>query len=297
MKILMSGTSGFIGSWLISKLSGDGHEVTRLVRSRTRVGLERVFWDPYAGFIEGDRIGGTDAVIHLAGKAVSEKWTEENKKMMRDSRIETTRFLSRTIAAFDPRPKVMVCASAMGYYGDRGDERLTEESGPGAGFFPDLCRDWEEATEPARKVNIRVVNLRLGMVLGRSGGAIGRMIAPFRLGLGGVIGSGKQYWSWIAIDDVVGAIDHILSAESLEGPVNVVAPGAVTNREFTRALGKVLSRPTWFPIPAFAVRMIFGEMADSILLASARVEPAKLLASGYRFRLPELEGALRHLLR
>jgi uncharacterized protein (TIGR01777 family) len=239
-----------------------------------------------------------DAVVHLAGENIAAgRWTERQKARIRDSRVKGTRLLCDLLARYSPPPKALVCASAVGYYGDRGDEILKEESAPGSDFLFDVCREWEAATQTAVERGIRVVNLRIGVVLSPLGGALAKMLTPFKLGAGGVIGSGRQYMSWIALDDVVRAFHFALTNQSLLGPVNAVAPNPVTNRDFTRTLGRVLSRPTVFPMPAFAARLAFGEMADALLLASTRVEPARLLAGSFIFRYPDLEGALRHLLR
>jgi uncharacterized protein (TIGR01777 family) len=236
-------------------------------------------------------------VVHLAGANIAAgRWTPARKAEIRDSRVEGTRSLCQALARLAHPPQVLASASAVGFYGDRGTETLTEESVAGTGFLPGVCQAWEAAAEPATRVGIRVVHLRFGMILSPAGGALRKMLLPFRLGGGGRVGSGAQFVSWIAIDDVLGAIEHVLREESLHGPVNVVAPESVTNAEFTRSLGRVLRRPTLIPLPAFAARLAFGEMADALLLASARVMPARLRASGYRFRFPELEGALRHLL-
>ena len=295
MKILVSGSSGLVGSALVPLLSTRGHSITRLVRQDPQPG--QVQWDPERGTIEAARLAGFDAVVHLAGQTIAgAKWTAEQKARIRVSRVKGTRILSEALAALPAPPQVMICASAIGYYGNRGDEVLREESPAGSGFLPEVCRAWEAAAEPARKMGIRVTNLRTGVVLSAGGGALPKMLPAFKLGIGGVIGSGRQYMSWIALDDVVGAIDHALSNTVLDGPVNAVAPHPVTNREFTVTLGRVLSRPTLFPMPAFAVRLAFGEMADELLLASQRVEPAKLASSGYKFQFSQLEGALRHAL-
>jgi uncharacterized protein (TIGR01777 family) len=234
--------------------------------------------------------------VHLAGENIAERWTPAKKVQIRDSRVKGTELLSKTLAGLSSPPAVLVSASAVGYYGDRGEEPLTDDSAPGRGFLAEVCQAWEAATEPARERGIRVVRLRLGVVLSAAGGALAKMLPPFRLGLGGRLGSGRQYVSWIALGDVVGSIQHAIVTGGLQGATNAVAPRAVTNQEFTKTLGKVLARPTAIPLPAFAARLMFGEMADELLLASARVQPAKLLASGYQFRHPELEAALRHLL-
>jgi len=296
MKILVSGSTGLVGSALVSFLASGGHEVVRLVRGRLKPGVVEVPWDPQAGTIEAAKLEGLDAVVHLAGENIAGRWTAAKKARIRSSRVEGTRLLAEALAGLKRPPKTLVCASAIGYYGDRGDEVLREDSPSGAGFLAAVCRDWEAAAHAAAEKGIRVVQLRIGVVLSPAGGALARMLTPFKLGLGGRIGPGSQFMSWIAIDDLIGAIHHALTTEPLRGPVNAVAPRAVTNREFTKTLGRVLARPTIFPMPAFAARLAFGEMADELLLASARVEPAKLVSSGYRFRTPELEAALRHLL-
>ena len=298
MKVVLTGSSGLVGSALIPVLTSGGHEVVRLVRSQPRPEASEVRWDPETGEIDPAALEGVDAAVHLAGESIAAgRWTTSRKARILESRVKGTRLLVETLAGLGQRPKVLVSASAVGYYGDRGEERLTEESGSGSAFFlANVCRQWETATEPAAAAGIRVVNLRFGIILSGGGGALPRLLTPFRLGVGGRLGSGKQFMSWIAIDDVVGAIVHVLKTEALRGAVNAVAPQAVTNREFTKALGRVLGRPTLFPLPACAARLAFGEMADELLLASQRVEPAKLLASGYQFRFPEIEGALRHLL-
>ena len=297
MKILVTGSSGLIGSQLIPYLVARDHAVVRLVRSETERGSDAIRWDPVAGTVDRVAIEGLDAVVHLAGEDISSgTWTAAKKARIRQSRVEGTRLLARTLASLDRRPHVFACASATGYYGDRGDEILTEESGPGTGFLASVCRDWEEAAAPAAEAGVRVVHLRIGVVLSADGGALARMLGPFRLGLGGPLGSGRQYVSWVAIDDAVGAIGHVLSTQTLRGAVNVASPNPVTQSAFARTLGHVLGRPTLLSTPAFAVRLMFGEMADELLLAGQRLEPARLLSSGYAFRFPELEAALRHLL-
>ncbi len=297
MKILVTGASGLIGSALAPFLTTAGHEVRRLVRGHMNFNNDEYFWDPYSGSLNKACLEGVDAVVHLSGENIAGRWTDEKKKKLRDSRILSTRLLSQTLAELPQPPKVLVCASAMGYFGDRGEEILTEESLPGQGFLAGLVQEWEKETEGATKKGIRVVHLRNSIVLSAKGGALKEMLLPFKMGVGGVFGSGKQYWSWIAIDDVVGAIYHCIQTESLSGPVNVASPNPVTNREFTKTLGRVLRRPTIFPMPAAVARLALGEMADELLLSSARLEPQKLKASGYSFRFPQLEAALRHVLR
>jgi uncharacterized protein len=300
MRILVTGSSGLIGSALVPFLTAGGHRVIRLIRSQSQTPTlgESWGWDPERGTILSAGREDPDAVVHLAGENIARaRWTPRQKALIRDSRVKGTRVLSDLMGRRSPPPKVFVCASAIGHYGDRGEEILTEESAPGSGFLPDVCREWEAACQPAADKGIRVVNLRIGVVLSPAGGALAKMLTPFKLGAGGVIGSGSQYMSWIALDDVVSAIHHALTQNSLRGPVNGVAPNAATNRDFTRTLGRVLSRPTLLPMPAFAARLAFGEMADALLLASARVVPARLLKSGFAFRYPDLEGALQHLLK
>lgn len=296
MNILVTGASGLIGKALTAHLTQSGHRLSRMVR-KDRPGPQEVRWDPSGGIPDTEPLEGLDAVLHLAGENISEgRWTAEKKRRIRDSRIQGTQLLAQSLARlFDP-PKVLISVSAVGYYGDRGEEILDETSGKGSGFLADVCEEWEKATAPALMRGIRVVLPRFGMVLSAMGGALARMLPVFRLGIGGRIGDGRQYVSWIAIEDLVGALDHVLHNESIHGPVNVVAPNPVTHREFAAALGRVLSKPAFFALPAFAARLAFGQMADELLLASARVSPARLQSSGYKFRFPELEGALRRAL-
>lgn len=297
MNILVTGSSGLVGSALVPSLKQEGHTVTRLVRSAPAAGEKAVTWDPEKGQLSAAALDGMDAVVHLAGENIAAgRWNAERKARIRDSRVKGTRLLSDTLARLERPPRVLVSASAIGYYGSRGDEVLTEESHLGGGFLAEVCRDWEEAATPAARHGIRVVLLRYGVIFSGHGGALAKMLMPFRLGLGGRIGDGRQYVSWLALDDAVGAVHHALATEALAGPVNAVAPHPVTNAEFTRILGRVLGRPTVFPMPAFAARLAFGEMADELLLASQRVKPARLLDTNYPFRFPDLEGALRHLL-
>ncbi len=298
MKTLLTGSSGLIGSALILKLVQQGHSVIRLVRRRPVAQGTEVFWDPEVGNLDRKSLEGVEAVVHLAGENIAGgRWTREKKGKILESRVQGTRLLSEALAQLKTPPKVMVCASATGYYGDRCGDVLHEESDAGTGFLANVCLEWERSAEPARHKGIRVVSTRFGIVLSPKGGALQKMLLPFRMGVGGVIGSGRQYWSWISLDDVVGVILHTLFNETLQGPVNGVSPQPVTNREFTKTLGRVLRRPTIFPLPGFVARLVLGEMADALLLTSARVEPRKLLASGYRFLHPDLEGALRHLLK
>ncbi len=296
MRIAISGASGLIGSSLVALLTAAGHQVGRLVRGAPQSALD-IRWDPAAGTIDRAALAGFDAVVHLAGENIaSHRWTSAQKQKIRASRVDSTKLLAETLLVLNPRPQVWVCASAIGFYGDRGDEPLDEASLPGEGFLPDVCRQWEAATRPAADAGIRVVNVRFGVVLSPAGGALKSMLPPFRLGLGGRIGGGRQYMSWIGVDDAVGAIQQALMTDTLHGPVNLVTPHPVTNQEFTKTLGRVLRRPTIFPMPAPVARIAFGEMADALLLSSARVHPARLLTSGYAFRYPQLEPALRHML-
>jgi len=297
MRILISGSSGLVGSALCPALSGAGHDVVRLVRPGSKAPTASIPWDPSSGNVDESALDGIDAVIHLAGENIATgRWTPARKERIRSSRVDGTRVLSEALARMGHPPGAMICASAIGLYGDRGDELLRETSASGSSFLARVCVDWEAAAGSAVGAGIRVAALRFGVILTPRGGALGRMLPPFRLGLGGKVGDGGQYMSWISLDDAVGAIVHALDRDEIRGPVNAVAPGPVTNLEFTRTLGRVLSRPTIFPMPAVAARLAFGEMADELLLASTRVEPARLLATGFRFRHPELEGALRDLL-
>jgi uncharacterized protein (TIGR01777 family) len=296
MHVVVSGSRGLVGSALVPFLTTGGHRVTRLVRGAP-TNSDEAAWDPARGVTEPSRLDGVDAVVHLAGANIAAgRWTPARKAEIRQSRVEGTRSLCDALARLTHPPNVFVSASAIGFYGDRGAQTLTEESGAGSGFLSEVCREWEAATEPASRVGIRVVNLRFGMILSPAGGALRKMLLPFRLGMGGRVGSGEQFTSWIGLDDAIGAVHHALCEESVRGPVNAVAPAPVSNAEFTRTLARVLRRPALVPLPAFAARLLFGEMADALLLGGARVLPARLQASGYRFRFAELESALRHLL-
>ncbi len=300
MHVAVTGATGLVGSSLVALLTSGGHRVTRLVRQSSRTptpGVSDSIWSPDSGQIDRSALEGVDAVVHLAGENIAAgRWTAAQKARIRESRVKGTRLLSETLAGLARPPKVFVSASAIGWYGDRGSEGLSEASSLGTGFLAEVCRDWEAAVEPAEGKGIRVVKLRIGVVLSPKGGALAKMLMPFKLGAGGVMGNGQQIMSWISLDDLVGAIHHALVTESLHGPVNAVSPQPVTNRVLTKTLGRVLSRPTLFPIPAFLARILFGEMADETILSSASIAPKQLLSSGYKFRHPELEGALRHLL-
>jgi uncharacterized protein len=289
LRILISGSSGTVGSALVPFLGSDGHEVVRLSRGPSAP-RKSILWDP-ARPLPPETVSGFDAVIHLAGESIVGRWTEAKKRHILESRTSGTRHLSEAVARASPRPTVFISASAIGYYGDGGDELLTENSPSGQGFTAEICRAWEAATRPAEEAGVRTVSLRIGVVLSPAGGALQKMLLPFRLGLGGRIGSGQQWWSWIQVQDLVGAIRHTLTHD-LRGPVNAVSPTPVTNAEFTRALASALSRPAIFPMPAFAVRLIFGQMGEELWLASQRVVPAKLRESGFRFQYPDLRSAI-----
>ncbi|OGR85058.1 MAG: TIGR01777 family protein [Elusimicrobia bacterium RIFCSPLOWO2_01_FULL_54_10] len=284
MKILVSGSTGFVGRALVAALEKSGHQVFPLKRSAFETGLNAVILE------------GIDAVVHLAGESITGRWTADKKEKILKSRVEGTQRLAEILSGLSRPPKVFICASAIGYYGDRGEEILKEESSPGNLFLSQVCKEWEAACQPAAQKGIRSVNLRIGMILGRDGGALAKMLLPFKLGAGGIIGSGKQWMSWITLDDVIGVILHALKTETLSGPVNAGSPNPIINFGFTKTLGKALHRPTIFPMPAFAARLVFGQMADELLLASTRVEPAKLKASGYSFKYPSLEAASKNLL-
>ena len=294
--VVVTGASGLIGTKLVPALEAAGRRVLRAVR-RPAKNEQELSYDPKAGTIEREKLVGVDAVIHLAGAGIATKrWTESYKQVLIDSRVDGTKLISETIASLDNKPRVFACASAIGYYGDRGDTELEESATSGDGFLPEVCMQWERACQPARDAGIRTVNMRIGVVLSTKGGALKEMLTPFKLGGGGILGSGRQYFSWIELDDIVRAMQFVLENESLSGPVNLVSPNPVTNREFTKTLGRVLSRPTILPMPAFAARLLFGEMADALLLASARVVPSALTDAGFSYEYAELEPALRHIL-
>jgi hypothetical protein len=293
-RILVSGSSGLVGSALITSLRGAGARIARLARPSTAHGAndeERIPWNP-AEPISPDAVSGFDAVIHLAGESIVGRWTESRKAVLRASRIPPTTNLARALAHAKVKPQVFLSASAIGYYGNRGDEVLTEQSPSGNGFTAELARDWEQASLPAADAGIRAAQMRIGIVLSPKGGALRKMLFPFKMGVGGKVGDGRQWMSWIDLHDVIGAIQHILRSDLLHGPVNLVAPKPVTNADFTKIMGNVLSRPTIFPVPPFAARLAFGQMADELLLASQRVEPTKLISSGYPFRYPTLRSSL-----
>jgi uncharacterized protein (TIGR01777 family) len=296
MKILIGGSTGFIGESLVPFLQDRGHEVYRLVREGP-LDEHHIKFDPKKGEIDIEKIEGFDVVINLCGDNVANaRWTKEKKERIFTSRVETTRFLSKTLSSLTHPPKLLMNASAIGYYGNTGEDLIQEGSEAGSGFLASVCEAWEEATKEAELKGIRVAHLRFGLVLSTKGGALARLLLPYKCGLGGVIGSGSQYMSWIAMDDVLGAIQQIINEESLKGPVNIVAPYPVTNHEFTKTLGGELKRPTFLSLPAFLAKLIFGkEPAEEMLLASCRVKPLKLLESGYKFIYPRLDEALHHL--
>jgi uncharacterized protein (TIGR01777 family) len=294
-RILVSGVSGPIGAALLPSLKTRGYEVIRLVRGAA-TGVGQILWDP-AKPIAPQAVSGFDAVIHLAGESIVGRWTAEKKSKIRDSRVVGTSNLAQALAHAKDKPQVFICSSAIGVYGDRGNEVLNEESAPGQGFLPDVCREWEAATQPAVDGGIRTVQMRTGVVLSPTGGALGKMLTPFKMGVGGRIGNGRQWMSWIDVQDMVGAIHHILKSDLLHGPVNLVAPKPVTNAEFTQTLASVLSRPAIFPVPALVVKLVFGEMGETVLLGGQRVEPAQLVGSGYPFRFSDLRASLENALR
>lgn len=298
MKILISGSTGLVGSALANSFVEEGHEVVRLVRHESSLSAPEIEWHPNHGRIDPQRLEGFDTVIHLAGESIaSGRWNDEKKRTIRESRTKGTLLLSETLAQLSRPPSVFISASAIGYYGNRGDEQLTETSPPGNDFLSSVCVEWEQATRPASEKGIRTVLARFGIILDREGGALAKMLPPFRMGVGGRVGDGRQWMSWITLDDVVGALKFISRDAAVSGPVNFVAPKPATNAEFTHTLGRVLSRPTIFPMPAFAARLVFGEMADALLLSSQKVEPTILENRGFAFYWPRLEPALEHLLR
>ena len=296
LTVAVTGSTGLIGSSLVAFLRTGGHRVLRVVRSGPK-GDDRIRWDPAKGTIEGEKLEGVDGVVHLAGENIAGiRWTEAKKEAILRSRVEGTLLLARTLAELREPPRVLVSASGKDYYGDRGDERLTEGADPGRGFLADVCRQWEDATQPARAAGIRTIHLRTGMVLSPAGGVLGTILLPFKLGLGGRLGSGRQYTSWIDLDDEVGLIHHALTNPRVRGPMNAVAPNPVPNAAFTDILGRVLGRPTFIPAPALAIRSLLGEMGRELLLSGNRVVPGVALETGYTFLHPDLEDSLRHQL-
>lgn len=291
MKIMVTGASGLVGTQLVSLLKQSGHEVITLTRRAPRSASERQ-WD-FTGPVPTGTLAGIEAIIHLAGENIGEgRWTAAKKQRIRDSRVTGTRLLAEAAAASGGAVKTFVSASAIGFYGNRGDEELTEDSAPGTGFLPDVCREWEAAATPAKEAGLRVVHVRLGVVLSHAGGALAKMLFPFKMCVGGNVGSGQQYWSWLTVADAARIFAFAVQNPDLHGPINAVSPQPVTNAEFTKALGRVLHRPTIFPLPAFMARLVLGEMADDLILGSTRVIPTRLQAAGYPFHNPEIEAAL-----
>lgn len=297
MKVLVSGSHGLVGRALIQSLLNRGDTVARLVREAPS-GSNDIEWHPNQDQIDASRINKFDAVVHLAGESIaSGRWSPEKKTRIRESRIKGTQLLSRALAQASHPPRVFVSASAIGFYGNRGDEMLTEQSAAGNDFLAGVCKEWEQSAEPAAEKGIRLVKARFGIILDKDGGALAKMLSPFRMGIGGRIADGKQWMSWIALADVVGALEFVLENQALSGPVNFVAPNPVTNATFTSTLGSILGRPTFLPVPAFGARLAFGEMADALLLSSQRVEPKRLNETGFRFRYSNLNDALSEILR
>src|ERR1043166_6181316 len=296
MKIAITGASGLVGSALMPVLKSMGAQITRLVRSKPKAG--EIEWHPNQDEMSPQSLEGFDAIVNLAGENIAGgRWTDDQKRKIHDSRVNGTHLLSEAIAKLTQKPRVFVCASATGIYGDRDDETLDEQSESGGGFLAGVCREWEKACEPAIKAEVRVVNLRLGPVSAREGGMLAKLLTPFKMGMGGKVGSGKQYISWGGRDEVVNEIKLAINGQGIRGPLNIVSPNPVTNEEFTRTLGHVLNRPTALAVPAFAARLAFGEMADEMLMASQKVLPRKLSAAGFQFQYPELEEALKKYVR
>lgn len=297
LNILISGASGLIGSALIPFLTTGGHNVTRLIRDKNLTNRNSRFWDPLHGVLDLRKTDHFDAVIHLAGENIGKgRWTAEKKKIITDSRIKSTQLIAKTICQLKKKPSVFIVASAIGFYGDRGEILLTEDDKPGNGFLSDLCSNWENTASDAVARQIRTAFMRIGVVLTPEGGALKRLLLPVKLGAGGKFSSGRQYMSWISIDDVIGSIHHILMNDNIYGPINLVSPNPVRNETFIKVLGKILMRPTFLPMPAWGINLLFGEMGREILLSSTKVIPKKLLESGYKFRYPDLEKTFNHLL-
>ena len=298
MKVLVSGASGLVGSALKNHLVSQGHEVVPLIRAKQSPGDGIPWWDPSTGRVELGSQGAFDAVVHLAGENIaSGRWTSERMQRIRSSRVDGTHALCTALAGCKKLPNCLIAASAIGYYGNRGSDSLSESSGPGSGFLSDVVQEWEATTEVAADVGIRVVNLRIGVVLSTKGGALAKMLTPFKLGIGGVVGRGRQIMSWIDIEDLTRVVEFCLSNEQMEGAVNAVAPNPVSNREFTKALGCALHRPTTFPLPAFVVRILFGQMGDELLLRGSKVLPDALGKTQFSFKYPTLKSSLSHLLK
>lgn len=293
--VAITGATGLVGTALSELLSSEGKSVAAISRRDGGSYQDTIKWDPATGLTNPARLDGVDAVVHLAGENIAgARWNDSVKRKILNSRVEGTRSLVKSIAAVENRPRVLVSASAIGIYGDRGDEQLTEDSAAGHGFLADVCKAWEEEANAAKDLGLRVVNVRIGVVLSPKGGALAKMLLPFKLGMGGIVGSGKQYWSWIGLHDLTRVIAYCVNNDSVEGPVNAVSPEPLTNRAFTKDVGSVLKRPTIFPLPGFMAKLVLGEMAQDLLLSSARVLPNRLQAAGFEFSHPQLQDCLRH---
>lgn len=296
MKLLISGSHGFIGSAVHKALAQQGHSLLRLIRLTQIAKSDEVFWNLPDSYIDHSKLSNLDAVIHLAGENLFGRWNEKKKQAIRDSRVKGTSFLARTLAAMTQKPKVLICASAIGYYGDRDEHECIETAEAGSGFLSDVCKAWEEATKPASEAGIRVVNLRFGVVLGKEGGSLAKMMPAFKMGMGGPLGDGQQWISWVSIEDAVRAVEFALNDENLSGPVNVVSPHPVRNKEFAHAIGHALHRPEVVPVPKRMLKFMFGEMAEETLLASTKVLPHKLQMEEFHFTHPDLHMALEAIL-
>ncbi len=297
MKTIVSGSSGLVGSALVLALTKAGHDVIRLVRRHEHENSSTIFWSPDEGEIDADSCDNVETVVHLAGENIAAgRWSPARKQLIRDSRVDSTRLLAETMAACENPPKTMVVASAVGYYGNRGDDLLHEDTSPGEGFLADVCREWEDAAQPAIDRGIRVVKLRIGVVLSPKGGALAKILPAYKMSLGGTIGTGREFMSWLTLKDLVDITLFAIDNEAISGPVNAVSPHPVTSAEFAKTMGRVLGKPTFLPVPAFALKVVFGEMAKETLLSSTRVAPSKLEKHGFQFTHPDLETALRGLL-
>ena len=295
MKVAISGASGLIGTALRASLTSDGHEVVALTRRASLPPLETISWDVDKGRFDASGLEGVDAVIHLAGEPVAKRWNQARKTAILQSRVRGTKLLVEGLKSLKNPPKLLLSASAVGFYGDGGDTELDEAAPPGEGFLPDVCQEWEKATMEALGLGIRAVCMRTGIVLSTKGGALGKMLLPFRLGVGGPLGSGKQWMPWVHIDDIVGAFRYVMANDDLVGAVNGTSPNPATNADFSKALGRALHRPAFLPAPAFGLKILFGEMAQ-ILLEGQRALPKKLLFAGYEFKYPDLSDALKDVI-